>query len=203
MTVRLLSNLVARRRAVATGWAMLGAAVLAGCSTARPANLDTLSNGSFGQWAGRFSITLVAPEGADTEQQSNEDRAQGRFKLSRQPGRLDLALFSPFGQTMAKATAVPGRATLTTAKGQVYEAQNSTRLVEQALGWRLPVDALPGWLAGERLAEDGKTVVLDGWRVRVEKRLTSGKPRVVAASWPESPKADKHQLKLLVVVDGR
>lgn len=203
MTARLLTNASARRRVLAAGCAIASAVALNACSTARPATTGAGPDGAFGEWSGRFSITLVAPDGADTEQQSNEDRAQGRFELSRQPGRLNLALFSPFGQTMATASAVPGRATLTTAKGQVFEAQNSTRLVEQALGWRLPVDALPGWLAGERLAADNKAVTLDGWRVRVEKRMTSGKPRVLAASWPENPKADKHQLKLLVVVDGR
>lgn len=186
----------ARRRLAA--WCL--ALIVAGCTTAQPAMVpDT----SLGRWSGRFSITLLGPQGADTERRDNEDRAQGRFELNKQPGRLNLALFSPFGQTMATATAIPGRATLTTANGQVFEAESTSELVQRALGWRLPVDALPGWLAGERVASDDRTVTLDGWRVRVEKRLVNGKPRILAANWPERPRSDKPQLKLLVVVDGR
>jgi len=49
-------------------------------------------------------MTVVGPDGQDTEE-SNEDRAQGRFELRKQAGKMDLRILSPFGQTMAQATA--------------------------------------------------------------------------------------------------
>ena len=103
---------------------------------------------------------------------------------------------------MASAVADDRGASLTTSQGQTYTAATTNDLVQQALGWRLPVDSLPGWLSGENLSGDAAWVERDGWLVRVEKRLLSGKPRVLSANWPTQPTADKHQLRLLVVVDG-
>ncbi|MGB7182001.1 MAG: outer membrane lipoprotein LolB [Burkholderiaceae bacterium] len=174
---------------------------LSGCASLTPVVVSPEQVS--GQWAGRFSVTVVAPDSGSSEEPSKEDRAQGRFELTRQAGQLDLALFSPFGQTLATAVSNADGASLTTSAGQTYQAQTTPELIEKALGWRLPVDALPGWLSGNRLATDDTWVIQDGWRVRIEKRLASGKPRILAARWPARPTHDKRELKLLVVVDGR
>ena len=65
---------------------------------------------------------------------------------------MKLQLFSPFGQTMASATARAGGASLTTSDGKTFQADTTDELVHQVLGWRLPVDSLPAWLSGEQLA---------------------------------------------------
>jgi outer membrane lipoprotein LolB len=185
------------RHSIALYGALLLAIVLAGCTTV-PEPVPEIS----GQWKGRFSMTVVGPDGTDTED-SNEDRAQGRFELRKQAGKMDLRILSPFGQTMAQATATKGAATLKTSEGKTFTAGSANELLLNALGWRIPVESFPDWLTGTGLPSDNSTVQTDGWNVRVEKRLSSGKPRIIAASWPVNAKITETSLKLLIVIAGR
>jgi len=147
-------------------------------------------------------MTVVGPDGQDTEE-SNEDRAQGRFELRKQAGKLDLRILSPFGQTVAEATATQGAATLKTSEGKTFTAGSANELLLKALGWRIPVESFPDWLTGTDLPNDDSTVQTDGWNVRVEKQLTNGKPRIIAASWPVNARATETSLELLIVIAGR
>ncbi len=156
-----------------------------------------------GLWKGRFSMTVLGPDGKDTEEQSNEDRAQGRFELRKQAEKMDLRIFSPFGQTMAQAVATKELATLKTSEGKTFTASSANELLLNALGWRIPVESFPDWLSGQGLPDDDSTVQTDGWNVRVEKRLSSGKPRIIAASWPVNAKRNEVSLKLILVIAGR
>ena len=189
-------SLVRNRIALLTGAFVLGF-ITAGCSTV-PDPAPEVS----GEWKGRFSMTVVGPDGKDTED-SNEDRAQGRFELRKQAGKLDLRILSPFGQTMAEATATQTVATLKTSEGKTFTAGSANELLLNALGWRIPVESFPNWLTGMGLPSDDSTVQTDGWNVRVEKRLTSGKPRIIAASWPVDAKSTETSLKLIIVIAGR
>lgn len=177
--------------------ALMLAAILVGCSTV-PDPVPEVS----GQWKGRFSMTVVGPDGQDTEE-SNEDRAQGRFELRKQAGKMDLRILSPFGQTMAQATATKNVATLRTSEGKTFTAGSANELLLNALGWRIPVESFPQWLTGTGLPDDDSTVQTDGWNVRVEKRLANGKPRIIAASWPVQARAAETSLRLLIVIAGR
>ncbi len=98
------------------------------------------------EWAGRFSVYSQST-GADTRQ----DAAVGRFLLTSVPssgGRtLDLTLQSPFGQTLANARRLPdGTASLVMANGRTMTAGSLDALLEQAIGWPLPVERLTDWL---------------------------------------------------------
>ena len=97
-------------------------------------------------WAGRFSVSSQS-SGVDTRQ----DAAVGRFLLTSVPtpgGRtLELMLQSPFGQTLANARRVPdGTASLVLADGRTLSAGSLDALLEQAIGWPLPVERLTDWL---------------------------------------------------------
>ena len=153
-----------------------------------------------GSWRGRFSVTLI-DAGVDQAMETREERVQGRFILRRDPGSLDLELFSPFGQTIATARSDPNGAVIRTAEGQVLQASTPDELVERALGWRLPVSALPGWLSGRNLPAEG-SAVRDGWRVEVDQRFDNGAPRRLSARWPQEQRIGERRLNLFVVVDG-
>ena len=104
------------------------------------------------EWAGRFSVSSqfsVASQssGVDTRQEA----AVGRFLLTSVPssgGRtLDLILQSPFGQTLANAHRLPdGTASLVMANGRTLTAGSLDALLEQAIGWPLPIERLTDWL---------------------------------------------------------
>jgi len=178
---------------------LAGAITLAGCAVpvAQPAN-----DGVASQWQGRFSITLTDPVDRNNNSlEPNEERAQGRFKLVREDQSLDLKLFSPFGQTLANATSSPAGAVLTTSDGKVFRATDPDSLIEQALGWKIPVSALPGWLDGSGLNGAEESISIDDWSVRAEKRFASGQPRRLSEKWPSSQRFNERRIKLFLVVD--
>lgn len=175
---------------VAAGAGLAVVAALSGCATTPQAPPPP------GQWQGRFSVTVTRPPTDQSAMQAREERATGRFSLARDAaGRIDLELFSPFGQTLAQARARPGRATLSTHDGRVFDAADPDSLVERALGWRLPVAALPDLLAG-------RNPDLADWQVRVERRFDNGAPQTLQADWPAQAVTGQQRLRLRLVVDG-
>lgn len=125
-------------------------------------------------WAGRFAVTWT-PTAAPARQES----ASGRFSLRETADRTELEVFSPFGQTVARALARPGTAVLETADGRRFEAPDPEALTESVLGWRAPVQMLPAWLRGDR----ADRVVESGWDVQVDAR-DNGLPQRLTLSWP-------------------
>ncbi|MFZ9406220.1 MAG: outer membrane lipoprotein LolB [Burkholderiaceae bacterium] len=96
-------------------------------------------------WAGRFSVTLRATPPGDNES------AQGRFQLEASGDAaertLALTLTSPFGQRIAQGTRqADGASRLELADGRVLRDTSLDGVVEQALGWPLPLERLPQWL---------------------------------------------------------
>jgi outer membrane lipoprotein LolB len=155
-------------------------------------------------WEGRFVVTWTVPEtAAGAERPVREERASGRFALRDAAGRTELDVFTPFGQTVARATSAPGRATLATADGTLYEADSPDALTHRVLGWRIPVARLPAWLRGEFAAAgaprgaqyvDGDwEVVVDEWLARAPLRLTLRWPLL---ELPEMPR--RVSIRLLV-----
>lgn len=177
----------------------IGSVLLPGCTTPSPSRdaTDTTTR----QWQGRFSVTLLNGTAGTGTVDPEEERAQGRFTLVKSPRSLELALFSPFGQTLVNASSTPAGATLTTSDGQVYRAGDTDSLIEKALGWRLPVSALPDWLSGTTLAPGTETVDQDNWRVQVEQRFDNGLPRRLAARWPLEQRVHERRINLFLVVD--
>jgi outer membrane lipoprotein LolB len=91
-------------------------------------------------------------------------------------GSDEILLFAPLGQTAARVYRDNGNATLDR-DGKHYQAGDAETLMQQALGWHLPLDGLHHWVLGlpaavgeaniERDA-DGRISLLmqDGWEVR-------------------------------------
>jgi outer membrane lipoprotein LolB len=173
----------ARRRAALAALALT--ALLAACATvptpppAAPAAPDAPR-----EWAGRFSVRVES-----TGEDGRQDAAAGRFTLLSSPspaGRsLSLELVSPFGQTLAEGRRAPdGQASLALADGRRLQADSLDRVLEQALGWPLPIERLPDWLDDrfehvlERAPDGRPSVAQDsGWRIEREpRRWTLARP---------------------------
>ncbi|MFN5882348.1 MAG: lipoprotein insertase outer membrane protein LolB, partial [Burkholderiales bacterium] len=95
------------------------------------------------QWSGRFSVSLRA-----TEPGGANESAQGRFQLEAagdsQQRSLSLILTSPFGQRIAQGSRqIDGASRLELADGRVLRDGSLDGVVEQALGWPLPLERLP------------------------------------------------------------
>ena len=148
-------------------------------------------------WTGRFSVTLSSdvPGG-------RQDAAGGRFTLLARPapaGRtLELQLTSPFGQTVAEARRAPdGASSLTLSDGRTLRAPTLDAVIEQALGWPLPIERLPDWLDDRfqavlaRDTQGGVALASDsGWHIEREPRR-----------WAfQRPHADG-QLRVVLVLD--
>lgn len=175
-----------RRAALA---AILGTAlVAAGCATPAPTSAPAEGR----SWLGRFAVTWT-PDA----QPPRQERASGRFTLRELGERTELEVFSPFGQTVARASSRPGSTVLETADGRRYEADNPELLTESVLGWRAPVQSLPKWLS----ATGPDHLVQAGWDVRVEAR-ENGLPRRLTLSWPAEIVATSwRQVTIRLVLD--
>lgn len=176
---------------------LIAAAVLAGCATPPP-----VKSGPPGHWKGRFSVTLIDPtDKRSTTLEAHEERAQGRFTLIRSGQTLKLALYSPFGQTLASAVSDPEGAQLTTSDGRIFSADDIDSLMEMALGWKLPVADLADWLNGASLGPGAEPVTVNDWQVKAEQRFDSGQPRRLAARWPARQRFNERRINLFLVVD--
>jgi outer membrane lipoprotein LolB len=160
----------------ATLCALVGAALLVGCASPTPP-VGPASPTDLREWSGRFAVSLK-PDGAD----SREEGGGGRFMLTRTASEpkasLELQLLSPFGQVMASGRRRPdGRATLTLANGSMLQAASLDAVIEQALGWSLPVERLTDWLDDrfeDVISRDAQGQVMSardsGWFIRREPR---------------------------------
>jgi len=185
-----------RRLARALGAAIAAALLAAGCATpvAPPAQPGALAS----SWSGRFAVTWSEP--ADPPR---EERASGRFLLRETDGRTQLDVFSPFGQTLARAVASPSGAVLETSDGARHEAPSAEALTEQVLGWRVPVGRLADWLRGGPRGSAPPASFQDGgWSVSVDEADTDERPRRLTLRWPTEPApARSRRVTIRLVVD--
>ncbi len=165
-------------RRAGRAFALALALLAAGCATpvappAEPGVRPTI-------WSGRFAARWL--ESADPPR---EQAASGRFLLRAGDQRTELDVYSPFGQTIARAVAGPHGASLQTADGVRHQAGSPEALTERVLGWRIPVARLPAWLAGDPASQPtGDDFEDAGWSVSVERTawLSERLPEEASAS---------------------
>jgi outer membrane lipoprotein LolB len=149
------------------------AAALAGCATT--SNVP-LANPAAQVGAYRDTIDLNGRLAANYSKDGQPQSINGNFTWVQRPGRIDVSLFSPLGQTVAEITVTPGTATLTQSGRQPRVEKDIDTLTATALGWTLPVSGLRDWLQGYAVDAGGKrfiaspahdsVVTNDGWRLR-------------------------------------
>ena len=117
--------------------------------------------------AGRLSVNY--------EKDGKPETLSGKFNWSQKGERIDVALASPLGQTLAKISVTPDAAILTQTDQAPRVAKDIDTLTAQTLGWSLPVSGLRDWLQGYATAPGGKrftaspasntVTTADGWRL--------------------------------------
>lgn len=104
----------------------------------------------------------------------DQQRHSGRLSWQHAGDRDVLVVTSPFGQTMAEISVVPGKARLETAERNVHEAADAATLTREVLGYALPIASLADWLLGRggEIVRDevGRPAYLStaDWEIRYE-----------------------------------
>ncbi|MBN3760208.1 lipoprotein insertase outer membrane protein LolB [Burkholderia sp. Ac-20365] len=137
-------SLPAPRRA-ALGLAAAAIVALSGCASVKPQGPST-SNAATAVTAqtsrayhGRFAVQYV-------DQNGQQRNAYGNFDWQERGDTVTLQLRNPLGQTMAIVTSSPSSATLELPNRQPLTADNVSTLMQNALGFALPVEGLRYWL---------------------------------------------------------
>lgn len=148
------------------GYAAVIVLLLAGCASAppkaalRPAQTEQAAFALDGRIAVRY----------------DGEHPSGGIHWQHDADSDDILMLAPLGVTVAHIRRDASGATLE-ASGKRYAAQDSGELMQQVLGWRLPLSGLPYWVMGlpvpgsmasvERDAH-GQISVLqqDGWNIR-------------------------------------
>jgi outer membrane lipoprotein LolB len=167
---------------------------LAGCATST-ANLSTTSVGAY-----RDTIDLNGSIAVSYQKDDGQpERLIGRYTWAQRPGRVDVALSSSLGTTLAEISVTPESATLTQANRAPRTAKDIDTLTQQTLGWSLPVGGLRDWLQGYATDAEGKRFAAspannnvftrDGWRLRFAE--WQDKPGPNGAPLPKTIKAER------------
>jgi outer membrane lipoprotein LolB len=176
-------------------------AVLAGCATTPTGPLPPLpAYREALELAGRISVTY--------RKAGNPESLSGKFNWQQQPGKVDVALFSPLGQTVARISVTPAQATLEQSDKPPRTAASIDALTAQTLGWQLPVGGLKDWLQGyatdaqgQRFtAAPGKDTVMtqDGWKLRFVSWRPDGSPKRIDAERLAAAQVDELTIKVVV-----
>jgi outer membrane lipoprotein LolB len=139
-------RIAARRiRLSALGVAAAALLTLAGCATQLPHEPSTarattsLTTQTSRAYHGRFAVQY-------NDQNGQQRNAYGNFDWRETDSTVTLQLLNPLGQTLAVVTSSPAEATLELPNKQPLTADNVSTLMQQALGFALPVEGLRYWL---------------------------------------------------------
>lgn len=159
----------------ALGALMLGAGcvLFSGCTSLRPTN-DLFAgtqdaDATITRYQGRFSARYT--------QNNTEQSAVGSFLWRERGADVQLELMSPLGQTLAIVSQSNQGATLELPNQPPRRAPEVDTLMQDALGFSLPVSGLRDWLRARpapgtpaRVARDAQsrpeTIEQNGWTVR-------------------------------------
>jgi outer membrane lipoprotein LolB len=185
------------RRAIAF---LAFAAALAGCAT----NSANLSHATVAPY--RDTVNMTGTLSVNYEKEGKPESITGKFDWQQSPGRVDVSLATPLGQTLAKISVTPESATLTQAGQAPRVAKDLETLTHDALGWSLPVSGLRDWLQGYATGADGQRfiaspannqlVTKDGWRLR----FVTWQDDTAARPQPKRIDAHREGLDIRIVV---
>lgn len=146
------------------------------------------------------------------QQYGRDEALHGSFEWQQRPGRTQLTLRSPLGQTIAQIAILPDGATLTQSGQPPLAAADADALTAQALGWPLPVAGLRDWLQGSVTDRSGKKRIAtpqdensdietaDGWRIRYAAWDDTAAPRPRRIDMTRST-AQAGEVALRLVID--
>jgi outer membrane lipoprotein LolB len=134
-----------RRAGLASTFAAAVVVALAGCASVKPQG-PSMSNAATSvtaqtsrSYQGRFAVQY-------DDQNGQQRNAYGNFFWQETGDTVTLQLRNPLGQTLAIVTSSPASATLELPNRQPLTADNVSTLMQNALGFALPVEGLRYWL---------------------------------------------------------
>lgn len=160
---------------------LIASCCLAACSTA-PSTPATLATGTTEVNASavvrQYQEQLLLSGRIQVQYQQN-GKAQslpGSFEWQQNKDDTSINLISPLGQTIANIRQDASGASLQQANQALRTADNLDSLLNEALGWSLPVSGLRDWLQGFTRNADGRLLPLaaqdnllikaNGWQLR-------------------------------------
>lgn len=146
------------------------------------------------QAEGKIAITLA------------DDRQSASFSWQQFDRNYNIHVFGPFGQGSTKIKRTSKGVTLENAELGLHRADSAEQLMEQLVGWQVPVDAMQYWIKGapapglaESVTRDAngllRQIVQDGWSVDITAYQYVGRWRL-----PSRLTAQREQVRLLVVI---
>ncbi|SAK40403.1 outer membrane lipoprotein LolB [Caballeronia hypogeia] len=142
MAIDSLTGASLRRGAL--GIAAAAVLVLSGCALQPRVPTTTSASTSLAtqtarEYHGRFAVQY-------NDQNGTQRNAYGNFDWQETGDTVTLQLRNPLGQTMAIVTSSPALATLELPNRQPVSADNVSQLMQNTLGFALPVEGLRYWL---------------------------------------------------------
>ncbi|KMQ80415.1 Outer membrane lipoprotein LolB precursor [Candidatus Burkholderia pumila] len=126
----------------ALGFAAVSAIILSGCAVQQPTTKNasnSLSAQTSRAYHGRFAVQY-------SDQNGTPRNAYGNFDWQETGDTVTLQLRNPLGSTMAIVTSSPSLAMLELPNRQPVNAKNVSDLMQNTLGFALPVEGLRYWL---------------------------------------------------------
>lgn len=151
-----------------------GALLSSACSSLPPAtsNAEPLRSVSRSY---QENIHLSGKISVRYEHNNKPQNLPGSFEWEQTGNSLQISLFSPVGQTIARITQNERGALLEQEGKMPLQADNLDQLLADTLRWPLPVSGMRDWLQGFIRQPDGsrtalhatdQTVSTDGWNIR-------------------------------------
>lgn len=198
---------------------LLGLLALAGCATlpeTEDGSAPPNTEGALNPDAQRLDLWLARQHAV---QKLNTWRCEGRAAILAQDGggqiSFDwlhtpkdqvLSIKTPLGQNAMQLTVNPGGATLVDHEGQVTQGENGEAMLNEALGWSVPLESLRAWLLGlpatredsYTLDPQGRLLTIDsqGWTIEY-KRYSD----INGVSLPSKFELRRAEMSLRLVVD--
>ena len=139
-------------------------ALLAGCaSTSRQEAVE--GQGNAAQWQAHKK-RIAALDGWQIDGKvgirAPKDSGSGTLYWLQRQDYYDIRLSGPLGRGAARLTGRPGDVSLEVANQGRYQAATPEELLEQQLGWKLPVSHLSWWVRGLPAPDSKSQLTLDG-----------------------------------------
>ncbi|MBR7791539.1 outer membrane lipoprotein LolB [Undibacterium sp. FT147W] len=164
-----------------------GTLLSSACSSLPPATTNSAERLHSASRNYQETIHLSGKISVRYEHNNKPQNLPGSFEWEQTGNSLQITLFSPVGQTIAKITQNERGALLEQEGKMPQQADNLDQLLADALRWPLPVSGMRDWLQGFVRQPDGnrtallaadQTISSDGWNIRY-------------ASWHESTNSPK------------
>ncbi|ABE58879.1 MULTISPECIES: lipoprotein insertase outer membrane protein LolB [Chromohalobacter] len=135
-------------------------ALLAGCASQAPSPDQSRDRGDWEAQIERLQTLDAWSLAGKVGLRTNEGSESANIDWQQRPDTYRILISGPFGAGRTLLTGRPGAVTLTNGEGR-FEAETPEALMEQQLGWSLPISALDYWVRGLPAPEGGERIEHD------------------------------------------